>query len=89
MLMQLKSFCLAVLLGREGGEEQRAHESGSATAALPDEFIRTLLAVPVYILGHTKATKRDTARQWAREVKKKISKTACEKTDQSFYPGKW
>lgn len=82
--MQLKSFCLAVLLGREGGEEQRAHESGSATAALPDVFIRTLLALPVYILGHTKATKRDMARQWAREVRKKSAKLLVRKQTRAF-----
>lgn len=58
--MQLESFHLAILLGREGGDEQRAHESGSAIALLPDVF----LPLPVYILGHTKATKRDRARQW-------------------------
>lgn len=43
MLMQLESFCLAILLESEGGDEQKAHKSGSATAALPDTFIRTPL----------------------------------------------
>lgn len=83
--MQLESLCLAILLGREGGGEQSAHESGSAATVLPDTFTRTLLPLPVYILGHTKATKRDRARQWKSE---KNQQSACEKTDQSFYPGK-
>lgn len=65
--MQLESFCLAILLGREGGYVQRARESGSAIALLPDVFLRTLLPLPVYVLGHTKATKRDRVRQWKSE----------------------
>lgn len=52
--MQLESFCPAILLGRGEGYEQRALQLGSATAVLPDTFIRTLLPLPVYILGHTK-----------------------------------
>lgn len=82
--MQLESFCLAALLGRERGNEQRAHESGSATAPLPDIFIRTLFLLPVYILGHTKATKRNRARQWAREAREKSAKLLVRKQTRAF-----
>lgn len=56
MLMQLESFCLAILLESEGGDEQKAHKSGSATAALPDTFIRTPL--PCLLNGTYKSHKQ-------------------------------